>query len=73
MNTKLESLTTEQLMHLLTQERRKFLLALDFGATGSDLQEIRDVIKELEAIIKARESNSSSQERSRPEGRSSVA
>ncbi len=51
MNNKLQKLTTDQLIHLLNQERKKFIVAIDYGSSGSDLQEIRDQIKDLETII----------------------
>lgn len=54
MNHKLNALTTEELVHLLSQERKKFIVAIDYGATASDLEEIRDQIKELEEIITAK-------------------
>jgi len=54
MNTKLYKLTTDQLIHLLNQERKKFIVAIDYGSSGSDLQEIRDQIKELETVIASR-------------------
>ena len=67
MSQALRSLTTDQLVQLLNQERRKFLVAIDYGATGSDLQEIRDQIKELETTISLRnpnEKNSKSERKS---------
>jgi hypothetical protein len=51
MNQQLNALTTEELVQLLNQERKKFIVAIDYGTTGSDLEEIRDKIKELEGII----------------------
>ena len=54
MNHKLHKLTTDELIHLLNQERKKFIVAIDYGSSGSDLQEIRDQIKELETIISER-------------------
>ena len=50
----LKKLSTEQLLHLISQERKKFLLAIDYGATGSDLEEIRDYIKQLEEVLATR-------------------
>ena len=55
MNHKLQSLTTDEITNLLNQERKKFIVALDYGATGSDLEEIRDQIRELESLIDSRE------------------
>jgi len=57
MNQKLLLLTTDELIHLLNQERKKFIVAIDYCSTGSDLQEIRDTIKELEAIITSRQAD----------------
>jgi hypothetical protein len=70
MSSKLETLTIEQLSNLLSEERKKFIVAIDYGASGSDLEEIRYVIKELEAAIASKNTTSS---RHNPEGRSSVA
>jgi hypothetical protein len=69
MSSKFENLTVEQLSNLLSQERKKFVVAIDYGASGSDLEEIRDTIKELEAAIASKTSGS----RQNPENRSSVA
>jgi hypothetical protein len=69
MNSKFETLTVEQLSDLLSQERKKFLVAIDYGASGSDLEEIRDAIKEMEAAMASRTVSS----RNKPESRSSVA
>jgi uncharacterized UPF0160 family protein len=60
MNHKLQALTTDELIQLLNQERKKFIVAIDYGASGSDLQEIRDHIKELESIIASRNSKENS-------------
>jgi len=57
---KLESLQTEELISLLNQERKKFMVALDYGSPGSDLEEIRDSIKQLESVISARDSGRNS-------------
>lgn len=54
MNHKLQSLTTDELTTLLNQERKKFIVAIDYGATGSDLEEIREHIKEIESLIDSR-------------------
>ena len=70
MNQKLQALTTDELVQLLNQERKKFIVAIDYGATGSDLQEIRDQIKEIESIIASRNSREIS---SKSENRQSMA
>lgn len=54
MNNKLQTLTTDELVALLHQERKKFLVALDYGSTASDLEEIRESIREFETIIASR-------------------
>ena len=55
MNKKLQALSTDELVNLLHQERKKFLVAIDYGSTASDLEEIRESIKELEALIASRD------------------
>jgi hypothetical protein len=55
MNVKLQSLPTEEIISLLNLERKKFLRAIDYGASGSDLEEIRDAIKELESLVSSRD------------------
>ena len=69
MSSKFETLTINQLRKLLSQERKKFLVAIDYGASGSDLEEIRDAIKEMEIEVASRQDTS----RHNSEGRSSVA
>ncbi|HYF31852.1 MAG TPA: hypothetical protein VD993_12100 [Chitinophagaceae bacterium] len=55
MNQKLHTLPTDELVNLLYQQRKKFLVAVDYGSTASDLQEIRESIKELETLIASRD------------------
>ena len=55
MNTKLQSLTNDELVNLLNQERKKFIVAIDYGCSASDLQEIKDYIRELESLIATRQ------------------
>jgi hypothetical protein len=69
MSSKFDTLTINQLSNLLSQERKKFLVAIDYGASGSDLEEIRDAIKEMEIEMASRKNAS----RHNSEGRSSVA
>lgn len=51
----LSTADTKALRRLLSQERQKFLLALQYGSSASDLEEIRDTIKELQHLITERE------------------
>jgi hypothetical protein len=60
MNAKLQSLPTEEIVSLLNLERKKFLRAIDYGTSGSDLEEIRDAIRELESMVSSRESKDQS-------------
>ena len=55
MNQQLQALPTDELVHLLHQERKKFLAAIDYSSSASVLEEIRESIKELEALIASRD------------------
>ena len=55
MNNKLQALTNDELVTLLNQERKKFIVAIDYGTTASDLEEIKEYIKELESLIASRQ------------------
>ena len=55
MNNKLQALTNDELVTLLNQERKKFIVAIDYGTTASDLEEIKQYIKELESLIASRQ------------------
>lgn len=63
MNKKLQSLPTEEIVSMLALERKKFLRAIDYGTSGSDLEEIRDVIRELESLLSDRQAPRSLQEK----------
>jgi len=52
---KLSNADTKTLRTFLAQERRKFVLALQYGSSASDLEEIRDTIKEIQRLITERE------------------
>ena len=52
---KLGNADTKTLRDLLSQERQKFLLALQYESSASDLEEIRDTIKELQQLLTERE------------------
>ena len=55
MNKQLQALTNDELVTLLNQERKKFIVAIDYGSSASDLEEIKDYIKELESLIASRQ------------------
>jgi hypothetical protein len=55
MDSSLEKLPASALRTIIIRETRKFVLALQYGSTLSDLQEIRDHIKKLEELLSAKE------------------
>jgi len=55
MNFRLQNYTAAQLRTMIIYEMRKFALALEYGSTLSDLQEIKDQIKELTDLLSAKE------------------
>ncbi|WP_205513881.1 hypothetical protein [Longitalea arenae] len=55
METRLQQFTAAQLRTIVIHEMRKFALALEYGSTISDLQEIRDQIKLLADTLAAKE------------------
>lgn len=55
MNTHLQNYSAAQLRTMIIHEMRKFALALEYGSTLSDLQEIKDQIKELTDQLSVRE------------------
>lgn len=57
MNKKIWGLSLSELNNLITRERRKFLTAINFGSTASDLEEIRENIRELEQIAALKQQN----------------
>jgi hypothetical protein len=59
MNNRLQNLATAQLRTIIIHEMRKFALALEYGSTISDLQEIREHIKLLGDILTAKEKEES--------------
>jgi hypothetical protein len=59
MNNRLQNLTTAQLRTIIIHEMRKFALALEYGSTISDLQEIREHIKLLGDLLSAKEKEES--------------
>jgi hypothetical protein len=48
-------LNSRELYDLLRQEQAKFIKAIEYQSTYSDLQEIRETIKHLEALISSRQ------------------
>ena len=55
MNSRLQTLTAARLRSITIVEMRKFALALEYGSTFSDLQEIREHIKELDDLLIVKE------------------
>ena len=47
METRIQNLSAAQLRTIIIHEMRKFALALEYGSTISDLQEIREHIRSL--------------------------
>jgi len=55
MNSRLQNLSAAQLRTIIIHEMRKFALALEYGATLSDLEEIREYIKGLTDLLALKE------------------
>jgi len=55
MNQRVKNLSAAQLRTIVIYEMRKFALALEYGATVSDLQEIREQIRELTDLLTSKE------------------
>lgn len=55
MESRFRQLTAAQLRTIIIHEMRKFALALEYGATISDLQEIREHIKDLADTLAVKE------------------
>lgn len=55
MNQDIEKLTAGSLRKLLIREMKKFIVALKYESTASDLEEIRDHIRELMTILTVKE------------------
>lgn len=58
MNTELQKLPPPALRNRLIMESKKFIWALDLGATVHDLEEIRQAIRDITEILKLKESGS---------------
>lgn len=48
MSNSLGNLSTAALQTLLAKETKKFIVAIEYGSTASDLSEIREGIKEIQ-------------------------
>lgn len=59
MSNALSKLSTAALQTLLSRETRKFIVAIEYGSTASDLSEIREMIKDLQRELDSRASNRS--------------
>ena len=57
MNSQLQTLTAAQLRTIIIHEMRKFALALEYGSTLSDLQEIKENITELSDLLTKKEND----------------
>ena len=55
MNPEIEKLTAGSLRQLLIREMKKFIVALKYDSTASDLEEIRDHIRELMNVLTLKE------------------
>ena len=55
MNQRVKNLSAAQLRTIIIYEMRKFVLALEYGSTISDLQEIKDQIRELTELLTEKE------------------
>lgn len=59
MHDHIRKLTTAGLQKLLSLESKKFIVAIEYGSTASDLSEIRETIKEIQAELDNRVSGNS--------------
>lgn len=59
MDTRFQHLTAAQLRTIIIHEMRKFALALEYGSTISDLQEIREQIRLLADTLAVKEQGES--------------
>ena len=59
MNNSFGNLSTAALHTLLSRETKKFIIAIEYGSTASDLSEIRETIKELQKELDGRTSSNS--------------
>jgi hypothetical protein len=54
MNNPIGNLSTAALQTLLAKETKKFIVAIEYGSTASDLSEIREDIKEIQMELDRR-------------------
>jgi hypothetical protein len=59
MSNSIRDLSTSALQTLLAKETKKFIVAIEYGSTASDLSEIRETIKEIQRELDVRSSNTS--------------
>jgi hypothetical protein len=59
MSNSIRDLSTSALQTLLARETKKFIVAIEYGSTASDLSEIRETIKEIQHELDTRASSSS--------------
>lgn len=59
MSNPLSKLSTASLQTLLSRETKKFIVAIEYGSTASDLSEIRETIKDIQRELDLRASNKS--------------
>lgn len=57
MSNPLSKLSTGALQTLLSRETRKFIVAIEYGSTASDLSDIRETIKDIQRELDSRASN----------------
>ncbi|OQP57717.1 hypothetical protein A3860_08790 [Niastella vici] len=62
MEPRFQKLSAAQLRTIIIHEMRKFAMALEFGATISDLQEIREQIRLLADALAEKEKDEDSRE-----------
>jgi hypothetical protein len=60
MHSTLKNLSAAQLRTIFINEMKKFALALEYGSTVSDLQEIREQIKEMSDLLFMKEKEETS-------------
>lgn len=59
MSNSISNLSTSALQTLLSRETKKFIVAIEYGSTASDLSDIRETIKEIQRELDSRASGSS--------------
>ena len=58
MSNSIRNLSTAALQTLLSRETKKFIVAIEYGSTASDLGEIRETIKEIQHELDSRAASS---------------